>query len=193
MKPSELSEPKVNPLMKSKIIKNLSILLICCVYSSIILAQNKLLDPSQNPSKQDWLFLVNASPEVLEKLWREPKKPVLTSWHWKWRLGFLQACSKKALDNCQEIIEQGLRDKAAVVRGQAALTLAEVSLPADAKNLTLLKEVAASSQNYRNGKPLFVLYHILDAIKRIGGPASVTILKEMSIKNPKIRAYLQKS
>ena len=94
----------------------------------------------------------------------------LAQWSWEWRLGWLKSCALEKDDYCSRIFRSALKDKAAIVRAEAAALLGErFAGSQDQTIIRLLTDSYESPANTRNDKPLFTQYRILYALNQIGG------------------------
>lgn len=134
-----------------------------------------------SPSGEDWRYFHQMLPASRAELWQDHKnnKKTLKDWSWGWRLGWVQSCIKDKAPYCNAIIRDALKDKALVVRAEAATQIGRAyegtGNPAMIRALT---DAYNNTRNLRRGKPMYVQRRILYAIKQIGGgQASATGLR----------------
>lgn len=138
------------------------------------LIEQRFIDIKKAPSKQDWRYFLGQSDKWRKKLWQTEanKGNGYLDWKWEWRLGWVKACTKNKAVWCDDILRRALLDRAAVVRGEAAIKVA--TKYRNTKNqdrwLNRLKIAYKMRQNYRRGKPLFVHKKIKSAISYMTQP-----------------------
>ncbi len=143
------------------------------------------LDWTKSPSEAAWKSFVRLPLKKKASLWNNMQKQKISfdSLAWEWRLGWVRACAASNEAWCSILLQQGLFDRALVVRAETAARLGDRfagtgHLPA----LRLLSTAYAVQQNRRvqssknpAQEPLFVQFRILHAIKQIGGNAGIEL------------------
>jgi hypothetical protein len=157
--------------------------------------ENLSLQIQKAPSMQDWQFFHRQSDSWRQELWLRHQKLgyKLHDWTWEWRLGWIKACTNIDKKWCSELIDSGLKDKAAVVRGQAAQALGRgYRSKEDLNILKTLVNAAKDERNFRNSQPLFVQMQILYAIKLLGGKDALESGEKIAAQHPSTQSYWQK-
>lgn len=182
--------------------KTFSTLLVSLVFGSLGLPRAKaanidgkrweLFDISTEPKPADWQYFHHLTQTERRELWRyqENRGKELKDWSWGWRMGWIRACTLNGEKYCHKILEAALFDKAMVVRAQAASALGEkYEKTGNAAAIALLDKAYQNPLNNRHGKPLFVQYRILFAIRQIGGEASEKIGLRLTKSGPETATY----
>jgi len=115
---------------------------------------------------------MEASDDYRKNLWdmQASRGIKLGSWSWGWRLGWMRACGASKSRWCLDILKDGLKDDALLVRAEAAKRLGErFRGTRNDRIVVLLEEASADARNIRNGKPLIVHERIMYALNEIGG------------------------
>ena len=154
-------------------------------------------DPMTAPTKQEWQHFHKMSEAELAKLWsfqqsRGTKR--LGDWAWQWRMGWLQRCGQQSMNRiCSEILLNGLKDDAMVVRAEAAARIGDRF--AGKTTPALIKALSAAykdARNTRNGSPLFVCDRILEALRKIGGKRAIAVASDLAKAYPETSEYWAK-
>ena len=138
------------------------------------------LSHTVEPSRQAWQTFMLSRTDRLEELWNfhQAGGHRLKDWHWGWRLGWIRVCSKsyarkRPMHICSGIVREGLRDKALLVRAEAASeTGRQFQGKPNMQVIEDLKRTAANPANFRNGTPVIVHRRILAALYAIGGESA---------------------
>lgn len=150
---------------------------------------------SQKPSDETWRAFMKSSSQFRSEFWQYYAKSgkKLRDWSWEWRLGWLKTCILESNNYCSDIFKEALSDHAVIVRAEAASLLGErFDASQNTKIIQLLSSAYKSKQNSRNGKPLFVQFRILYAIKQIGGSYAVETANKLAAIHPATANYLEK-
>jgi hypothetical protein len=178
---------------------------VCAVVFSGILAglaistgAKAVAEPPQipTPTQAEWRQFQASSLSTLKDHWnREKSKPgFFTDWSWQWKLAWLKKCAGLGEGEfCREVILTGLRDKALVVRAEAATIMGQRF--EGSGDQALIAELSMSFKNPRNlrqNRPLFIQYRILFAIHQIGGSEAEKRGQELASSHPQTMNYWQK-
>ncbi|MCX6116154.1 MAG: hypothetical protein NT027_01325 [Proteobacteria bacterium] len=158
-------------------------------------ASKSTFEMKEAPSPSDWKRFHLMTPLDKNALWKSQatQHQTLRNWAWQWRIGWLQSCStdQSNLVMCDMIIEQGLTDKAMVVRQSAVRAFAiKYKDKPSLRHLEILSNMFHKVENYRNGKPLPVCDEIVRALMTMQHPKAQNIAKKLASKHPRI-AHLQ--
>jgi hypothetical protein len=94
---------------------------------------------------------------------------------------------------CMNIVLQGLKDEAMVVRAEAANTIGVLYRgKPDQTVINQLTAAYADPRNVRHGSPLFVCDRILTALHNMGGPLADSTAIRLANKFPTTAAYWSK-
>ena len=94
------------------------------------------------------------------------------------------------MKHCIQVIDQGERDTALVVRSEVVKLLETVHKGSeDTKAIERLQRMFSDSRNLRAGKPLYIQKQILYAIRVIGGKHAVKTASNMAKSHPDIASY----
>lgn len=197
IKSSEVSQlPKLSqPLSRAPRAPN-------TVDSSIHAAKKKMLphmfNITQAASQEDWSYFKQSSFAWKQEFWDYHRglKRDLTSWHWVWRIGWVQSCDtlKYMQDKrCQEIMQSAEKDKALVVRSAAVVNYQKVYRGSETSDVVKrLESMFHDQRNFKNGRPLYIAKQIVYAIKEVGGEYSLTVASNLAKSHPQIDNYYQK-
>jgi hypothetical protein len=150
---------------------------------------------AKEPTPADWRFFIKAKESSRERLWtyNVRRGMGLGHWAWGWRLGWVRVCAASPKAYCTRILEDALKDKALVVRAEAATRIGRrFEGTGDAKVAALLAEAFGDPRNVRGGKPMFVLARILFALQRLGGDAPRETGRRLAGSHPELAAYWAK-
>lgn len=139
------------------------------------------------PSEADWVYFLKMPPKEREALWSYNAKQHyhLKDWSWGWRLGWVRVCNKEKSPFCFERLREALKDRALVVRAEAATKIGEsYEGSGDARVLTLLESAYKDARNQRNGKPMYVQQRILEAIHRVSGTDADNLGRRLAKSDP---------
>jgi hypothetical protein len=174
--------------VKSRFILGLLALLCFATPGNAVNSGPKALTPTFSlenpPSAADWRFMQHAGAGEITELWafHKGQGKALKDWAWQWRIGWLKVCGRVKSTCCDEILQQGMGDRAMVVRAEAAASFGERYAGTREKSvMDKLVRAYKDPKNVRNGKPLLVLYRILFALNQIGGAQSDTVGKKLAI------------
>jgi hypothetical protein len=149
------------------------------------------------PTAAEWQHFNRMNAAQLKRLWSYQENrgfKGLGDWAWQWRMGWMRRCSEGSMPElCTNLILQGLKDEAMVVRAEAANTIAVIYR--GKPDPTIIKELSnayADPRNVRNGSPLFVCDRILSALHNMGGPLADTTAIRLANKFPTTAAYWSK-
>jgi len=147
------------------------------------------------PDEADWRYFHLLPESERRRLWTLQSKAgkQLKDWSWGWRLGWIRSCANVEEDYCNEIMRQGLRDRALVVRAEAATQLGRSFAGSrDPEIVELLQQAYLHRGNLRRGKPLYVQERILFALKQVGGRKAVATGSRLAGKHPEAKDYWKK-
>jgi hypothetical protein len=153
------------------------------------------LEIDKAPSTSDWRYFSSMGSEDLGSLWYANINTgkTLKDWSWQWRIGWMKRCSKAEIKECDDILREGLTDKAMVVRAEAAYNIGVRHEGSNNKNaLKLLVKAYKELKNERNGKPLLIRYRILYSIDQIAGESGKDVAKKLARSHPATESYWDK-
>jgi hypothetical protein len=161
------------------------------------LSAKQALDITTPPSKAEWQHFNKMNRAQLQKLWQfqvARGHNQLSHWAWQWRLGWIKQCTHQSLDAiCSNILKEGLKDDAMVVRAEAATALGVIY--GGTANQLITNDLATAfldPRNVRRGSPLFVCDRILLAISKIGGDHAKRLASKLANQYPATAAYWAK-
>ena len=146
----------------------------------------------ESPKPSEWKLFMSMEMSESQKLWQYHKNrgKKITDWAWEWRLGWVRKCILGTDEFCVKILQEGLRDKALVVRAETATLIGQRFASSGHKPaIELLIQSYRNPSNFRNNKPLWVQYRILEAIKRIGGPDAPGIASKLAGEHASTKSY----
>lgn len=150
-------------------------------------------DITTGPNQSDWQRFHILTDHERSELWQyhAKQKLRLKDWAWQWRLGWLRSCGFNLREAyCDGVLLDGLQDPAMVVRAEAATQFGHAHAGSSAaKDVVLLEKSYARTDNFRNGKPLFVCQQILRALQEIGGDEALKSAQRLAAKNPHTKKY----
>ncbi len=157
-----------------------------------------LLNPSKPPSKIEWSRFMDLSRQEAEALWNDQshKGTRLANWDWKWRLGWVKLCASKnpgQPDFCSTVLDEGLDDKALVVRAETASALGQskdgtLDPVASRKLLAMLED----PRNLRGKTPVMVQKRALYSLLKIGHAEFTRKAATIAERDPDLKAYWSK-
>ena len=157
-----------------------------------------LLDPRKPPGKIEWSRFMDLSRQEAEALWNDQshKGTRLADWDWKWRLGWVKLCASKNPGQpgfCNTVLEDGLDDKALVVRAESASALGQskdgtMDPVASRKLLAMLED----PRNRRGKTPVMVQKRALYSLLKIGHAEFARKAAAIAGKDPALKAYWSK-
>lgn len=140
----------------------------------------------ETASPKDWSYFFGKSAAWRLSLWKYQSSLgfELKDWHWTWRIGWLRSCAATDdynLEHCELILKNAETDKAVVVRAELINTLKDRHKGSEnLKIIGKLQSMYSNPANTRNGKPLFIQAHIIEAIRQIGGSKSAEIADRLA-------------
>lgn len=155
----------------------------------------KNFDIRSSAQDSDWNYFFSAKPKWRLSLWEYHQKldNNLADWHWTWRIGWIKACTKKEdlqLKHCKEVIKQGIKDKALVVRAEIVAHLSTIyGGTQNSEIVELLKSLYQDNRNNRNGEPLYIQKQIIYALKDIGGTKAAKTAAVLAKSHPITESY----
>ncbi len=166
------------------------------IFMSLIAPLEAKASPSkkawqETPSAEDWKTFMALNESGLTKEWKAIRTLGLSfdELAWEWRLGWVRSCSTGGSQECGNIMQLGLFDKALVVRAEAATRLGQrFAGTGHPPAIRLLRTAYSIQQNSRSKEPLFVQYRILAALNQIGGEGR-TIGKQLSLNSNRTSQY----
>lgn len=174
-----------------------SLAIACLLLNPNTGAGAEALDISSPPSKAEWQHFNRMNQAQLTKLWnyqvaRGHKN--LGAWAWQWRLGWLRQCVGQAIPKiCAELLDQGLKDDAMVVRAEAATTIGIIYRGRPKERIIKnLEKSFMDARNVRHGSPLFVCDRILGALQNIGGELADETATRLANRYPATAEYWAK-
>ncbi|MEY4629929.1 MAG: hypothetical protein RIQ81_49 [Pseudomonadota bacterium] len=155
-------------------------------------------DPGSAPNASEWRRFMEMPTKEIEALWysNAHRGNTLASWDWKWRLGWVRICAAPSggrPEFCSKILENGLQDKALVVRAEAAGAIGtamegSMDAPASRKLLATLRD----RRNLRSGVPVMVQKRALYSIFKIGHSDSIKEAAAIAGSTPELKTYWEK-
>lgn len=149
------------------------------------------------PTTAEWQHFNRMNAAQLKRLWHHQKNrgyQKLGDWAWQWRMGWMRRCSEGSMPEvCTNLVLEGLKDEAMVVRAEAANTIAVIYR--GKPDQTIIKELShafSDPRNVRHGSPLFVCDRILTALHNMGGPTADSVAIGLANKFPTTAAYWSK-
>ena len=148
------------------------------------------------PKPSEWRAFLKFSKNQHQQLWQSlsAQGQKMSHWTWQWRMAWVRSCLERPASPkrgyCWNVLNQASHDKAAVVRGEAAKTIG-LAKALNAGSLDILKSIYNHPKNFRHGKPLFVPYHVLDALARHNTKAAKTVGQSLSSQHPHTKSYWQ--
>lgn len=177
------------------LLEKLPKILCFCLF---LIAGNLLASPvnwKSSPSKAEWQSFMKAKSEQ-HIAWMQAHTKQggkLQDLSWEWRTAWVRACAKTSHKVCSNILQEGLFDRALVVRAESASRLGErFQGSAHAASLRLLERAYAIEQNVKSGDPLYVQFRILHAIHQIGGRDAKKLGKRLASSLKPTQNYWQK-
>ena len=156
---------------------------------------SEIFDISKSATVRDWRYFWKNTPEWRSRLWHyfAQRERKLADWHWTWRVGWLRACRSQVAGWCRQVIEQGLFDRAAVARANAAISVRALGAASDLgpSLVPLLSRAYRQAGNSRNGKILFPGFRILEALVRVGGGEGLARARHLAADHPRAQQYVR--
>ncbi|MBC7660590.1 MAG: hypothetical protein H7249_12910 [Chitinophagaceae bacterium] len=149
------------------------------------------IDWKASPSAENWKEFFKISAEQKAQTWTNLQKEglVFEAMSWEWKLAWVRSCTLSSTKDCSNIMQNGLFDKALVVRAEAATRLGQrFTNTGHAPAIRLLRTAYAVEQNSRAKEPLFVQYRILQALNEIGGEGRI-VGKELARGSESMNTY----
>ena len=149
----------------------------------------------ESPRAPDWRHFHRLSQDEKGTLWayHKGRHAEFKDWNWAWRLGWVRSCAATPGDFCSRLIEEGLADRAMVVRAEAAEALGQrFEGTRDSKVVRLLRAAYSNPSNIRGGKPLFVQFRILYALTLVGGDEALAVAGRLSDGDARMHDYWAK-
>lgn len=147
---------------------------------------------STAPSRAEWQGFQRLSFARRLALWKNARQQGLRlkDWHWQWRMAWIKHCSKKKSKACENMLLEGLQDRAALIRGHTAKIIGRLYAGShDSSMTTALVEAGNNPKNFRNQKPLGVQRHIIFALNRVGLAEGRGMAKSLAGRHPTTLAY----
>ena len=155
----------------------------------------QVFDIKSEPAKSDWQTFHKLDAKGRAQLWHyhSTRGKRLRDWAWGWRIGWVRSCAEDRADYCPIILTHAIKDKAMVVRAEAATTLGDMNQSTgDRRIIKLLTTAYQDKRNLRNGKPLFVQGRILYALKKIGGRTAIKTGGRLAGSHAESKRYWEK-
>lgn len=157
-------------------------------------ANNSTFDPLVPPSKAEWQHFHKMSDADLTKFWTfqgQRGHQKLSAWSWQWRIGWIQRCGGRGLQEiCQTILLDGLNDNAMVVRAESATKIGQRYAGKPSPSLIkALQNAYNDPRNSRHGNPLFVYERILEALRNFADPEAAKVAQKLASRHPTTKAY----
>jgi hypothetical protein len=154
-------------------------------------------DPIAAPSSAEWRHFHQMTDKKKLDLWRyqTARGLGLGQWAWQWRIGWVKHCVNRDTNPtiCPIILSAALKDKAMVVRAEAATVIGQRFEKRPTKELIEeLRHAFHDPRNRRRGEPLFVCGRILEALQKIGGQHSIDTATKLAQSKPSTKAYWSK-
>lgn len=176
-----------------------ALILSCGLSGSLnpILASDSKFKIDTPPTTAEWQHFNRMNVAQLKHLWRHHESrgfKKLGDWAWQWRMGWMRRCSEGTMaELCTNLVLQGLKDDAMVVRAEAANTIGVIYRgKPDQAVIKALTDSYLDPRNVRNGSPLFVCDRILTALHNLGGPLADSTAVGLANKFPTTAAYWSK-
>ena len=145
-------------------------------------------------TQEDWRSFMSATDQWRKELWAKHTKDKkgLKDWSWTWKMGWIKTCVPINEDWCAAILQEGLGDRAALVRSKAAEALGlRYDGTANPAGIEALRVAFANPRNIHRGKPMFVANRILYAIHQIGGDLDASTGQALASQFPETQKYWQ--
>ena len=158
---------------------------------------SQTFSPAASPSTAEWQHFHKMTDSKKLELWRfqSARGVTLDQWAWQWRIGWVRQCENQGSlpTICPSIMSTALKDKAMVVRAEAAAVIGRRFEQRPSK--TIIQELRTAfhdPRNRRGGEPLFVCDRILEALRKIGGKHSIDTATKLAQTMPTTKAYWNK-
>jgi hypothetical protein len=154
-----------------------------------------LFDHKKEPSPQDWRYFLKLSTQSQELLWRSfVKKGVnLRDWSWAWRLGWIRACTGNQNKFCEQIFNDGLQDRALVVRAEAITALGRNYEKTEREEIVRkIALAAADKRNFRNKRPMYISQRAIFSLHNVGGEKALKEASKIARTDPVLEVYFKK-
>ena len=149
----------------------------------------------EKASPEDWSFFKASSFAWKSGLWdyQSALGLKLSSWHWAWRIAWVQACHHPQHlqdKRCQEIFLAAEKDAAVVVRAEVVRAYKELFQGSGSRDIAMrLEQMFQNPHNYRRGRPLFISKQILYALGQVGGAYSQRVIEGLAQSHPELASY----
>ena len=145
-------------------------------------------------TSEDWAFFSQMSPEQKRAIWEKKNHGNLKNAHWTWRLALLRGCddsngSVKAGQYCSQVLKQGLRDRALVVRMESAEILSKQASNMNTELEKAFIDALGNKWNSRGNKSNFAFRRILFSAYQTGIPSIQLAAKEIASANANNKKY----
>lgn len=159
--------------------------------------KSELMPVDKEANPKEWKVFHGLSPKQRENVWKyhQKKGRSLEHWHWTWRIAWIRHCSQSQKSYCSRILNQGLRDKAAVVRAETANRLGDRFANSGRTHEAVIKALSSAYKitgNNRKGTPLFVRYRILSALHKIMGSEGQELIRHLASEHKLTSEYYAK-
>ena len=165
------------------------ILKACLVLTvSLVAAEAVALSYRHKLNKSEWQYFLRKDKDFQRNFWQEHKKRQINfrDWSWSWRILWLKSCGLSKEPHCIEVLAQGFRDEAMVVRAEAISQLGmRFRGSSNGDILAQLHAAFMEERNFRHQEVMFIHHNILRAMAMIGGERSEAMRKALS-KNYKV-------
>ena len=135
------------------------------------------------PNKAEWQYFLQKGDDFQRNFWQEHKKKHVNfrDWSWSWRILWLKSCGLSKEAHCIEVLAQGFRDEAMVVRAEAITQLGKrFRGSGNADVLAQLRAAFLEPRNFRHKEIMFIHHNILRAMAMVGGKRSEEMRKALS-------------
>ena len=144
-------------------------------------------------ASKDWTYFKTKSFYWKTEFWNYHKslKTKFSSWHWVWRMAWVQACAEKQKmqsKTCRDIFDAAQKDDALVVRSEVVTILGGLYEGTESEEVVKrLDQIYQDPRNYRNGTALFIVHNIYNSLQKVGGTAGIKLSAKMIEEHPKIK------
>jgi hypothetical protein len=149
------------------------------------------VDWTKAPSTENWKAFFKLPDAEKAQKWKslEAKGQSFEALSWEWKLAWVRSCTFASTQDCSRIVQQGLFDKALVVRAEAATRLGQrFAKSGNPAAIRLLRTAYGVQQNVRAKEPMFVQYRILQALNEIGGEGQA-VGKQLAMNSNSLHKY----